>query len=119
MDNEHTEREVDGEIAISAEQVSGASPTELELVGAYESTGNRNGIKKKSKFRYNAYLFVKRTFDIISSGLLLIVLSWLILICLLVKWIEDFRFPKYELIIEETDRQSVCAKGVTLYAYRR
>ena len=46
-------------------------------------------------FRYKCYLFVKRSFDIISSGLALILLSWLILLCLLIKWLEDFHSPVY------------------------
>lgn len=51
--------------------------------------------KKRTGIRYNAYLFFKRTFDIISSLLVLIILSWFILICLLVKWLEDFHNPIY------------------------
>ena len=46
-------------------------------------------------FRYGCYRFVKRTFDIISSGLMLILLSWLILLCILIKWLEDFHNPIY------------------------
>ncbi|MGN0817845.1 MAG: hypothetical protein ACI4L9_02645, partial [Candidatus Coproplasma sp.] len=45
-------------------------------------TGNKT--KNKNGFRYGAYLFVKRAFDIISSGLVLIIFSWLILICMLI-----------------------------------
>lgn len=67
----------------------------------------------KSGFRYGAYLFVKRTFDVISSGLMLILLSWLILIILFIKWMEDFSHPSYELVINEVDGESRCAKGVT------
>lgn len=51
--------------------------------------------KVRSGFRHRGYLFVKRTFDIISSGLVLILLSWFILICLLIKWLEDFHNPVY------------------------
>ena len=51
--------------------------------------------KTRSRFRRRGYLFVKRTFDIISSGLVLILISWFILICLLVKWLEDFHNPIY------------------------
>lgn len=69
--------------------------------------------KKKSGFRYGTYLFVKRTFDIISSGLVLIILSLPILVCMLIKWVEDICHPMYELVIEETDEDSKCAKGVT------
>lgn len=35
---------------------------------------------KKKGFRYGCYLFVKRSFDLISSGLFLIIFSWLYII---------------------------------------
>lgn len=50
---------------------------------------------RKRGFRYGCYLFVKRVFDIISSGLVIIILSWFILLCLLIKWLEDFHNPVY------------------------
>lgn len=49
----------------------------------------------RSGFRYACYCFVKRSFDIISSLLAIILLSWLILLCLLAKWLEDFHNPIY------------------------
>lgn len=60
-----------------------------------EDGREKNTVIRKKGFRYGCYLFVKRTFDIISSGLMLILLSWLILLCLLVKWLEDFHNPVY------------------------
>ena len=51
--------------------------------------------KPRKGFAYGCYRFVKRTFDIISSGLVIIVLSWFILLCLLIKWLEDFHSPVY------------------------
>lgn len=42
-----------------------------------------------------AYLFFKRFFDIFSATLLFILISWLIAICLLAKWLEDFHNPIY------------------------
>lgn len=50
---------------------------------------------KKTGFKTGCYLFFKRLFDIISATLLLILLSWFILICILVKWLEDFHNPVY------------------------
>lgn len=50
---------------------------------------------KKTKNEKVAYRFFKRTFDIVSSTMALVLLSWLILICLLVKWLEDFHNPIY------------------------
>ncbi len=49
----------------------------------------------RNKFKYGCYRFFKRTFDIVSALLLLILISWFILICLLVKWLEDFHNPVY------------------------
>ncbi len=53
------------------------------------------------------YRFVKRTFDILSSGLVLIVFSWLILLCLLIKWLEDAKNSAYELEIIEQEGAEV------------
>jgi len=52
-------------------------------------------VKKRKGFRYGCYLFFKRTFDIVSATLLLILLSWFILLLLLIKWLEDFHSPVY------------------------
>ena len=49
----------------------------------------------KHGFRYGCYKFVKRTFDIFSSGLALIVLSPLILLIMFIKWVEDGANPVY------------------------
>ncbi len=51
--------------------------------------------RKKSGFRWFCYRFTKRTFDIVSSGLALILFSWLILLILLIKWLEDRHSPVY------------------------
>lgn len=50
---------------------------------------------KKHGFRYGCYLCVKRLFDIVSSLIAIIVLSPIILIALLLKWLEDFHNPVY------------------------
>ncbi len=49
----------------------------------------------KSGFRYFCYRFTKRTFDILSAGSLFLVLSPVILLLLLVKFLEDFHNPVY------------------------
>lgn len=41
------------------------------------------------------YRLVKRSFDVVSSLILLVLTGWLILLCLLIKWLEDFRNPVY------------------------
>ncbi|MDE5729094.1 MAG: sugar transferase [Clostridia bacterium] len=48
--------------------------------------------KKRKKLFYR---FVKRTFDIFSASLMLLLLSWLILLFILIKWLEDFHRPIY------------------------
>lgn len=48
-------------------------------------------VKKKRR----GYRFVKRTFDICSSGMMILLLSWLLLLCILIKWLEDFHNPIY------------------------
>ena len=50
---------------------------------------------RKSGARYGLYLFSKRTFDILSSLAVILVFSWLILIIMLIKWLEDFSNPIY------------------------
>ena len=50
---------------------------------------------EKSGAKYKCYLFFKRMFDILSSGIMLLLFSWLILLCLLIKWLEDFHNPIY------------------------
>lgn len=59
--------------------------------------------KKKSRFRRGVYLFIKRAFDIVSSGLLLILSLIIILPCILIKWLEDVRCPSYKLEIKEVE----------------
>lgn len=51
--------------------------------------------KKRGGARLGLYLFFKRTFDLLSAGLLFIVLSPVILLCLLIKFLEDFHNPVY------------------------
>jgi len=57
----------------------------------------------KHGFKYGCYRFVKRTFDIVSSGLLFIVVSPLILICLLIKLLEDINKKYCKLEITEVE----------------
>lgn len=49
------------------------------------------------------YRFVKRAFDLVASGLALVLLSWLILILMSIKWVEDAANSAYELEITESD----------------
>lgn len=58
------------------------------------------GTRSKTDRRY-VYRFFKRAFDIFSSGAVLLVFSWFILILLLIKWLEDIATPAYALEITE------------------
>lgn len=49
----------------------------------------------KHGFRYGCYLFVKRAFDIMASGLAMIILSPVIIIAIFAKWLEDRGAPIY------------------------
>lgn len=77
------------------EQKNGSSDetaiTAAEAVSAPIFSGDASGNehKKRKGFRYGCYLFAKRTFDIISSGLFLIVFSWLYLILAIVVKCSD------------------------------
>ena len=59
------------------EQASFVSEKETKLV---QSDSRNEPFVPRKGFRYGCYLFVKRAFDLISSGLFLIVFSWLYLI---------------------------------------
>lgn len=56
---------------------------------------NNKAVFKKIGFRYKCYLFFKRAFDIFASLIAVLLLSWLILLCILIKWLEDFHNPIY------------------------
>jgi len=60
-----------------------------------KQSGCGNNPYEKKGFGYGCYLFFKRIFDIVSSLLFLILFSWLILLCLLIKFSEDFHNPVY------------------------
>lgn len=62
-----------------------------------DSTMNENTEKIKVKNGF-FYLLFKRMFDIISSGLFLIIFSWLIIILLFIKFCEDGHNPVYTSI---------------------
>lgn len=53
------------------------------------------GSYAKKGFRYACYKVVKRAFDIVASGLAMILLSPVILITLFAKWVEDWAAPVY------------------------
>lgn len=75
-------------------------------VASVKSIEKRSSYEKRG-FRYACYKFIKRLFDIVSAGLLFLILCIPIGFCLFIKWIEDAVHPKYELTIEEVKDVSV------------
>lgn len=80
----------------------------IEAPRAVRGDGAEAAGKPKKKYFYR---FVKRTFDILSSGLVLLLLSWLILLCMLIKWLEDAAHSAYELEIVERDSADAPLSG--------
>ena len=72
-----------------------AAPVSVTTETDAQSAASDADFKPRSGFRYGCYLFVKRCFDIVSSFLVIVLLSWLILLCILIKWLEDFHNPIY------------------------
>ena len=72
-----------------------AAPVSVPTETGAQSAASDADFKPRSGFRYGCYLFVKRCFDIVSSFLVIVLLSWLILLCILIKWLEDFHNPIY------------------------
>ena len=83
------------EPASSSEQASFVVENHAENDGKSTDVRENTPFRPRGGFRYRCYLFVKRSFDLVSSGLMLILFSWLILLCLLIKWLEDFHNPIY------------------------
>ena len=65
-------------------------------------SGQRDKPKKKI-----VYSIIKRSFDIVSSGIMLLVLALPIGICLLIKWIEDAKHSAYRLDIREIGEEEL------------
>ena len=64
------------------------------------SQNNFKEVKAKNGLFYR---FIKRTFDILFSGLFLVLFGWFILILLLIKWLEDIGSKSYKLDIKEAN----------------
>lgn len=82
---------------INAEEISRAE-TILGTMGEEQAVGvvsfpqedSKPASYRKTGFRYGCYRFVKRTFDIVSSGLFLLIFSWLYLILVVVVKCSDW-----------------------------
>ena len=59
---------------------------------------NNKTLKEYKYKKKPFYAFCKRTFDILSSGIFLLLFGWFILLMVLIKWLEDFHNPIYTSI---------------------
>lgn len=83
------------EIAVAACGAGEAATASSVVVSAHTE-------KPKKKIFFS---FIKRLFDIVSSGAMLLVLALPIGICLLVKWLEDVATPACRLEIREVSEE--------------
>lgn len=93
------------ETADSTETVGGVSPTDMADATGIAETAETPAVVpiappltapvRRHGFRYGCYLVVKRLFDIVSSFAALLLLSPVILIALLAKFLEDGHSPIY------------------------
>ncbi len=74
------------------------------------------GVKPKKKIFYS---FFKRLFDIISSGLMLLILSIPLAVVILIKWLEDVKNPAYRLEIREVGDDEKINKKSRKYVTRK
>lgn len=100
LEREKPETEEAAEVAVALQEVEREEPIEMpvlaeDLIAKASVSEEDFQPRKRNKFAFWCYRFTKRTFDIFASGLFLIVFSWLILLCILIKWLEDFHNPIY------------------------
>lgn len=85
-------KEVEVSEASAEKEVAACEAVVDDVTSVTESEGSGEAVYKsyaKRGFRYGCYLFIKRTFDIVSSGLFLLVFSWLYLILAIVVKCSD------------------------------
>jgi lipopolysaccharide/colanic/teichoic acid biosynthesis glycosyltransferase len=99
----------DGELAYASASVAYDGSAQVAVNGGVDYVDASVDVieakpaKKRKGLRYGCYIFLKRAFDMISSGLVLLVLSWLIVLLIFIKWLEDLRCPAYMLQITEVE----------------
>lgn len=100
-------------IVNSSDYTDGLDSTESKPMRSEKTSDlNSNQIKVSGG---KAYEFVKRLFDIVSSGLVLLCFGWIILILMLVKWLEDFGVKSYKLDIKENPKGKYLSKNGKRY----
>lgn len=85
-------KEVEVSEASAEKEVAACEAVADDATSVTETEGSGETAYKsyaKHGFRYGCYLFIKRTFDIVSSGLFLLVFSWLYLILAIVVKCSD------------------------------
>lgn len=88
------------------------------MISADTNLVSRKPIKETREVKVRggkAYEFFKRAFDILSSGLFLLLFGWFILLLMLIKWLEDFGGKSYKMEIVETDNGKYVAKDGKRY----
>ncbi len=109
-------------IQLESEAVAEEQPVETAVKPAKQK--KEKPPRKHSGFRYFCYRFVKRTFDIISSGLFLLLFCWLYLILAIVvkcsdggkvlykhkrvgkKW-KEIKLPKFRSMKKDADKLEI------------
>ena len=121
---------------IEAEPIETISDMESEGTGEKEPLSPSLSPRKRNRFTYFCYRFVKRTFDIVSSGLFLIIFSWLYLILALAvkchdhgkvvykhkrvgKNGKDIYLPKFRSMKENADQLEDMLTPEQLEQYKR
>ncbi len=61
------------------------------------------------------YEFFKRAFDVVSSGMFLLLFGWVILLLMLLKWLEDLGVNSYKLEITEDEKGSYLSRNGKRY----
>lgn len=78
------------------------------------NVSNNNEIELHYKKKY-MYQFVKRFFDILLSGIFLILFGWFILLIILIKYIEEHKGKCYKLEITEDENGKFLSKNGKRY----
>lgn len=87
---------------ISASSITSCSINEdIDIINQKSNSRNYREVKVSGGLFYS---FVKRIFDILSSGLVLLLFGWFILLLMLIKVFEDIGVKSYKLEITENNK---------------
>jgi lipopolysaccharide/colanic/teichoic acid biosynthesis glycosyltransferase len=102
------ENDLAQEVINTVNEKVGVTEEELEAVQKEPAENPEIVLYRKRGFRYGSYLFVKRTFDIVTSFLVLLTFSWLYLILTFAVFVNDGGKPVYK-------QKRVGKNGKTIY----